>query len=124
MPADRYEAEMEYLFVDGKRFKNQSLRVSFQHITQQERVPPTGNIKVKDASGVEVMQSDYMMPPPAYSLVNLEYFTSVDLLSTRIECIFGVNNLLNASYRDYMNAFRYFALDRGRNISIKFKIPF
>lgn len=122
MPADRYETEIEYLFVDGKKLKNQSLRASFQHITQQKRVPPTGNIKVKDASGVEVMQSDYMMPPPAYSLVNLEYFTSLEILATRIECILGVNNLLNTSYRDYMNAFRYFALDRGRNLSIKVKI--
>lgn len=122
MPADRYETEIEYLFVDGKKFKNQSLRASFQHITQQKRVPPTGNIKVKDANGVEVMQSDYMMPPPAYSLINLEYFTSLEIQATRVECILGVNNLLNTSYRDYMNAFRYFALDRGRNLSIKVKI--
>jgi len=27
------------------------------------------------------------------------------------------------SYRDYMNAFRYFALDRGRNLSLKIKLP-
>ena len=124
MPADRYEVEMDYLFVDGKRFKNQSLRLAAQYVTEQTRVPPTGNIKVKDANGNELMQSDYMMPPPAYGLINLEYFTSLHFSSTRIEFVFGVNNLLNTSYRDYMNAFRYFALDRGRNVSFKVKIPF
>jgi iron complex outermembrane receptor protein len=124
MPADRYEMEIDYLFVDGKRLKNQSVRLAFQYVTEQTRVPPTGNIKVKDASGNDRMQSDYMMPPPAYNLIHLEYFTSVQFPSTRIEFVLGVNNLLNTSYRDYMNAFRYFALDRGRNISFKVKIPF
>ena len=124
MPADRYEAEIDYLFVDGKRLKNQSVRLAVQYVTKQTRVPPTGNIKVKDASGNEQMQSDYMMPPPAYNLINLEYFTSIHFPSTRVEFIMGINNLLNTSYRDYMNAFRYFALDRGRNISFKVKIPF
>jgi iron complex outermembrane receptor protein len=28
----------------------------------------------------------------------------------------GADNLLNKAYRDYMNRFRYFADDTGRNI--------
>ncbi len=123
MPADRYEAELEYGFVDGKRLKNQSLRVALQYITRQNRVPATGNIKVTDANGMEHMQSDYMMPPPGYSLVNFEYFSGVELGKRKIDVVFGIHNALNTAYRDYMNAFRYFALDRGRNISLKIKVP-
>ena len=36
----------------------------------------------------------------------------------------SINNILNTSYRDYLNRFRYFADEMGRNISLKIKIPF
>ena len=32
-------------------------------------------------------------------------------------------NLLNTSYRNYMNRFRYYADEMGRNISIRLKMP-
>jgi iron complex outermembrane receptor protein len=64
-----------------------------------------------------------MMPPPGYSLVNLEYFSGVELGKRRVDLVLGIHNALNTAYRDYMNAFRYFALDRGRNISVKIKFP-
>jgi iron complex outermembrane receptor protein len=80
-----------------------------------------GNIKVTDANGNESMQSDYLPPPPAYTLVNLEVSSGVISKKNKVDLVLGVTNLFNVSYRDYMNAFRYFALDRGRNISVKLK---
>ena len=68
------------------------------------------------------MQSDYMVPPPAYTLFNAEAATSIDVRKRRIDLVLIATNLFNMSYRDYMNAFRYFALDRGRNIALKIKL--
>jgi iron complex outermembrane receptor protein len=93
-----------------------------QHITEQTHVPPTGNIKVTDAAGNTTMQPDYMAPPPAYSLFNAEATTAIDVRKRRIELVLSATNIFNVSYRDYMNAFRYFSLDRGRNIAIKIKL--
>jgi iron complex outermembrane receptor protein len=121
MPADRYETELSYVFTDGKLLKQPSLKIFLQHVTEQKRVPPTGNIKVTDANGNESMQSDYLPPPPAYTLVNLEVSSGVISKKNKVDLVLGVTNLFNVSYRDYMNAFRYFALDRGRNISVKLK---
>jgi iron complex outermembrane receptor protein len=84
-------------------------------------VPPTGNIEVKDARGNISMKSDYIDPPAAYSLVNLEAGTGLDIKARKVDLVFNIYNAFNVSYRDYMNAFRYFSLDRGRNISIKIK---
>ncbi len=124
MPSDRYEIDMDYVFVDGKTLKQPSVKVSYQYVTEQKRVPPTGNIKVTNTNGAVTMASDYMAPPPAYGLVNMEAAAGIEMMKRKVDFVFGVSNLFNVSYRDYMNAFRYFALDRGRNISLKIKMPF
>ncbi|MEY5045368.1 MAG: hypothetical protein RL713_593, partial [Bacteroidota bacterium] len=124
MPSDRYEADLNYVFVDGKKLKQPSVKLSYQYVTEQKRVPPSGNIKVVNQSGQESMESDYMAPPSAYGLVNFEAAAAMELMKKKIDFVFGVTNLFNVAYRDYMNAFRYFALDRGRNISLKIKMPF
>jgi iron complex outermembrane receptor protein len=36
----------------------------------------------------------------------------------------GVNNLLNTSYRDYLNRFRYYTDEMGTNVTLRLKIPF
>lgn len=123
MPADRYEVDLGYEFVDGKKWMQSALKLGWQYVTTQERVPPTGNIKVTTNGSVR-MESDYMPPPPAYALFNMEGSTTVVLRNRKIDLVMTVSNLLNTRYRDYMNAFRYFSLDRGRDIALKMKFPF
>lgn len=124
MPSDRYDLDLEYIFVDGKKFTQSSVKLGLQHVTEQKRVPATGNIEVAAPDGSVAMASDYAPPPPAYTLVNAEASTNLNFSKRALGLVFSVNNLLNTRYRDYMNAFRYFAMDRGRNISIKIKVPF
>ncbi len=124
MPADRYETELQYLFADGKKWKQSVVKAGFQHVSKQKRVPPTGNIEVKDQQGNISMQSDYIAPPDAYTLFNAEVSTSRSFRKQPVEVVVSATNIFNTSYRDYMNSFRYFSLDRGRNISLKIKVPF
>ncbi len=123
MPSDRYEVDLAYDFVDGKKWTQTALKLGWQYVTEQTRVPPTGNIKVTDFNGIISMESDYMPPPPAYSLFNLEGSTSRQISKRTVDLVLTISNLFDVRYRDYMNAFRYYSLDRGRNISLKMKIP-
>jgi iron complex outermembrane receptor protein len=36
----------------------------------------------------------------------------------------SVYNLFNTTYRDYLNAFRYFAPEVGRNVALRLTVPF
>jgi iron complex outermembrane recepter protein len=121
MPADRYEAQVQYNFSNLKKFNETYISISSVYVLRQNRVPLTGNIEVP---GTVIKQSDYLMPPPAYFLLNLEAGTKFKVRHNNCNLILAVTNLTNLVYRDYMNAFRYFSDEMGRNVSLRLKIPF
>jgi iron complex outermembrane receptor protein len=65
--------------------------------------------------------NDYAPPPPAFTLIEWEAGTI--LTRSKIQAGLSVYNLMNTSYRDYMNRFRYFADEAGLNIALRIKIP-
>ena len=123
MPADRYEAGAEYHFDEGNKFKQTYVKLTGAHVTRQSRVPATGNIEITNPNGSVTMASDYAPPPPAYTLFGIEAGTDIHVKHRDIGIVFAVTNLFNTEYRDYMNAFRYFCDDMGRNISLRMKLP-
>lgn len=71
------------------------------------------------------LHSDYASPPPAYHLFDALLASSVTLRSKRTaEFQLAVENVFNATYKDYMDRFRYYAHALGRNISIKINFTF
>ncbi|HYG19078.1 MAG TPA: TonB-dependent receptor [Ohtaekwangia sp.] len=64
---------------------------------------------------------DYMPAPPGYALVSAEMGTVFPAGKHSMTVSIKGENLLNTSYRNYMNRLRYFADDIGRNISIRIK---
>lgn len=123
MPADRYEGEVQYSFGDGKTWKSNYAKATVAQVLRQTRTPGTGNIEIKQPDGSISLQSDYAPPPPAYTLLGVEAGTVVTIGKLPVSLVAGATNLLNIKYRDYMNAFRYYADDMGRNISLRIKIP-
>ncbi len=123
MPADRYEGGIRYDFGTAKTFQDSYIRLGAQQTLRQTRVPATGNIEKTQPDGSIRFESDYAPPPPAYMLVNVEMGTKFFWRKQAIICSITGNNLLNTAYRDYMNAFRYFAWDVGRNIGIRIQLP-
>jgi iron complex outermembrane recepter protein len=121
MPADRYEAQVTYNFTNFKKLNETYLSLSSVYVLRQTRVPAAGNIEVPGSTS---KQSDYLAPPPAYFLLNVEAGTKLKMKHNNWNLILAVTNLTNLAYRDYMNAFRYFSDEMGRNISLRLKIPF
>jgi iron complex outermembrane receptor protein len=124
MPADRGEFFAEYLFGDGRTMKNSWLKAGVQYVSRQSRVPDSGNIEITKPDGSIEMASDYAPPPPAYTLFSLEGGTDLKLAGHPLTLSLTMTNLFNTKYRDYMNAFRYYADDMGRNIVLRVKWPF
>jgi len=91
----------------GYKHKKWQFDLSSQYVARQNNVP-------KDV--------DFAPPPPDYWLVNaeLQYQLKHWLIGL------GATNLLDTNYRSYLNRFRYFADEQGRNIVIKlnYQIPF
>ncbi|MBM3414392.1 MAG: TonB-dependent receptor [Bacteroidetes bacterium] len=106
MPSHRFETQLSYLFATS-RFQNSYVSPSVLRIFRQTRVPGTF--------------IDYLAAPPAYTLVNLSMGTDCRVGKRSLGLVVGVNNLLNTRYRDYMNRFRYFTDEVGRNVVVQLK---
>lgn len=123
MPAERYENELKYQFADKTNWKETYVKISWINVREQTRIPQTGNIPILKPNGSTVMEADYAPPPSAYHLFAIEGGSHVEVFKQKVEWIFTINNFLNNAYRDYMNAFRYYSDEMGRNFSIRLKIP-
>ena len=71
------------------------------------------------------LEEEIAKPPEAYSLlfsgINFKtYFTNKSNLTISLEG----ENLLNKKYRDYLNRFRYFADERGRDLILRINYQF
>lgn len=69
----------------------------------------------------EGLALDFILPPPAYHLFHVGAQLN---FNQRYTIQFTVKNVFNTLYRDYMNRFRYFMDETGRNISIQFAYQF
>ena len=109
MPADNFGGSLSYQFHDGKVLQEPYLTASYVYTRRQNRFP---------------VDQDYLDPPAAYGLLAFDAGTTLSVGGQRIDIGFSVSNALNTRYRNYLNRFRYFADEIGRNYSIRIKIPF
>lgn len=96
IPANRFEYTLTYRWMQEKQY----LSVGLIQVSRQTRVE----------SG-----SDYSEPPKGYQLVQANWGINLKKIDVGIR----INNALNTAYRDYLNRFRYFTDDQGRNISLR-----
>ena len=110
MPANRFENAIEYKLETFNGFKDVYAEIGYQNVLTQDNV----------AEG-----SDYLAPPKGYGLLNFKTgFSLPTYKQQQIIVDFEISNLLNTAYRDYLNRFRYYADEMGRNYSLKLKMTF
>lgn len=110
MPADRIQNELTYTLKDFRGFSNTYFSVEVQDVFEQVRVP-----------GEMYGKQDYKDPPAGYKLLNADISTSFKWGTLPFTIRIAGRNLLNRSYREYLNSFRYFSDEMGRNISLHVK---
>lgn len=64
-------------------------------------------------------ESDFAPPPETYGVMNFRAGTSFLFNGKQAGANFTIDNLLNVSYKEYMNRFRYYAHDLGRNFTLR-----
>lgn len=97
-------------------------RVEIQYERKSFQIKLFGDYTLKQSRHND--SSDYLPPPPSYFLLGLEINQSVKIKDFEMRWAISVSNALNATYRDYLNRFRYYTDAQGRNIQLRLNIPF
>ena len=105
IPADQLENKILWNLPLAFSKSTPTLYLSNQLVAQQNREP----------------DFDLSPAPPAYSLWNMGI--SVDLFKNMSINLQG-NNIFNTEYKDYMNRFRFFTHNMGRNVFLKINYKF
>jgi len=108
-PADRADVQLSYETDLGTSDYILELRGGPQLVAKQSRVPE---------------KLDFVPPPSAYILWNARVAVRKTKGRFQFDASVEGQNLADLAYRDYMNRFRYFAYELGRNIQFRLSIPF
>jgi len=108
-PANRFENSLKYNAGNLGKIKSIYFNLTNIYVAHQRRVPAN---------------SDYTNPPAAYTLFNADLGFDLPVGKQVLNINFSATNIFNVSYRDYLNRFRYFTNDVGRNFIVRLKIPF
>ncbi|GAB3496771.1 TonB-dependent receptor [Spirosoma knui] len=125
IPANRTDNGLRYQLgdqtgSDQRRISGFYVSMNALYVARQNRVPATTQ---RQENGQIIFTGDFAPPPPAYTLLGAELGFSWRLRTQPVQIILTGANLLNQSYRDYLDRFRYFADEPGRNIMLKVKAP-
>lgn len=121
IPANRWENTLRY------DWKKTSVSLTNLYVTKQNRVPT--KIIFSDIPSSEIVFTEYggdfAPPPAAYSLWSASASQQFAINTKQsLNISLTISNLFNTSYRDYLNRFRYFTDEIGRNVVFRAKYSF
>ena len=111
MPPNSLSTSIAYNLANYKAFTNSTVTLTSQSIATQNRIPTKSGIQ------------DYKEAPQGVTLLNLQLQTNITLKQKPILLTLSAQNIFNTSYRNYLNSFRYYSDEVGRNIAFKVSIP-
>lgn len=108
----------------NKKLNNLNLRLQSEYVFRQNEFPDNNfEVFVPETETLEIV--DVSTPPDAYHLLSFNSSIDYKLSKKSILTIgFGVSNIFNTNYRNYLNRLRYYADDLGRDYSINLKINY
>lgn len=109
LPSHRFQYGIRYDFPLMGTIENWYIGMNVNQVLKQTQLP--------------TYYQDYLPAPAAYWLLGFDCGASARVKNQRIVMSFSIQNMLNRSYRDYMNRFRYFTDEAGLNVTVRVKIP-
>jgi len=123
IPAHQFSAEVKKTWNDLGQIKQPWISLSGNYTMEQYRAPSVFPFETVFQSGVDTelpRSFDFAQAPNAYFLLEARAGMRVGNTSFQI----GVENLLNNTYRNYMNRFRYYMDEPGINLTLRIKHNF
>jgi iron complex outermembrane receptor protein len=120
IPANRSDNSIRYDWSEWGRLSKLYVALSGLYVSRQNRAP---SVTTRQENGYVIFTGDFAPPPPAYFLLGAELGFQATVGAQPISVILSGTNLTNVAYRDYLNRFRYFADEPGRNLMLKIKMP-
>ncbi|TDQ19189.1 iron complex outermembrane receptor protein [Algoriphagus boseongensis] len=108
IPSDRMDWGVSYALGKSDSKNSDLITLSNLLVARQSREP----------------DFDLAPAPPGYALINISYQKKIKLADNQFNIGLQVNNLFDTEFKEYMNRFRYFTSDMGRNISLKLNYQF
>ncbi|GLU53983.1 TonB-dependent receptor [Dyadobacter frigoris] len=108
-PANRFQNSVSYHLGSFAGLKNILISAEDIFVGKQTHVPAG---------------QDYAPAPGGYNLVNTHLGFRISLRNNFADIDLSVNNLTNKTYRDYLDRFRYFTDEPGRNFALRLRLPF
>ena len=109
MPSDTIFAELDYELPKLGTFQNVGFTVNGNYVFEQKNL---------------LASQDFVAPAEAYYLIGLKFSAEKQLKKLKLNLYLRAENLLNTTYRDYLNRQRYFADDLGFNLVAGVNIKF
>lgn len=108
MPSNNFYSSIQYELKDVQlkkiKLSGTSLSIEGDFVAKQNRL---------------LSSQDFMPTPDAYFLLGARLETNFNIKEQQFYISLQGQNLLNTSYRNYLNRLRYFADDIGRNFTIR-----
>ena len=121
MPPVETKNEIVY---KNEKIKNLRIALESHYVFRQNEFPDTNfEVFIPELNSSEIV--DVSTPPDAYHLLNFN--SSMDFKisnASNFTVGLGITNLLNTTYRNYLNRLRYYADDIGRNFLVTLKINY
>lgn len=108
IPADRFDNTIRYTLPTLGKWKQFFIGLNNLVVSKQSRFPVGG---------------DYVAPPGGYMLWGADAGISIPFYAKTIDLSLSVSNLTNVAYRDYLNQYRFYVDDLGRNVSLRLRVP-
>jgi len=110
IPSSNISTSFSYIFSDENFLKNTSLSLSGSYFFKQSRITADQNFGLP--------------PPDGYALAGFQAARDFSLGKNQLKIALKVDNLLNNTFRDYLNRLQYFADEPGRNIRLNMRYVF
>ncbi|MEN8928706.1 MAG: TonB-dependent receptor [Flavobacteriales bacterium] len=109
MPANSLFTELIYEIPEVGKFQNVGFTVNGKYVFKQTNL---------------LASQDFVAAPEAYFLLGLKFSAEKQLKKLKLNFYLRAENVLNTTYRDYLNRQRYFADDLGINLVAGVNVKF
>ena len=120
VPSDRFDNSIRYTWNTLGKLKDFYIGANNLIVSKQTRLPSLLPSVTADAEVYNILVNS----PSGYILWGAETGCSVPFGHKYMDISLSVTNLTNVAYRNYLDEFRYYVNDLGRNIVLRIKVPF